>query len=166
MGVLKQEDKEMILKCVMTLNNQTAFAKLRDYTHHYNTSTYYHSIGVAFLSLWLVRALRIKCQEEQLIYGALLHDYYLYDCHSGEHFGHLFKHAKISLENAKRDWKISKKQENIIRCHMFPLTLMPPCYRESIIVNIADKVCALYECMNQKPYHSYILNEKIAPQLS
>lgn len=159
MGMLRLEDKELILKCVSRLNEQTAFEKLREYVHHYNTSTYYHSIGVAHMSLWLVRALHIKCHEEQLIYGALLHDYYLYDCHSGERSFHLFKHAKVSLENAKRDWKLTKRQENMIKCHMFPLTFVPPRYKESVIVNIADKICALYECMHQKPYHNYILNE-------
>lgn len=157
MSILKTTDKEMIFKCVEQLNEKTAFKQLKNYKHHYNTSTYDHSIGVAYISLWMIRKLKIQCNEEELIYGALLHDYYLYDCHSGEQSLHLFKHPRISVDNAKRDWQITKIQENIIKCHMFPLTLTPPRYKESIVVSLADKICALYECLNREPYHRNIL---------
>ncbi|MBQ1274875.1 MAG: HD domain-containing protein [Cellulosilyticum sp.] len=157
MGILKPKDKEMIFRCVDKLNEATAFKQLKEYRHHYNTSTYDHSIGVAYFSLWLARMLHIKCDEESLVYGALLHDYYLYDCHANSRSFHLVKHPTISVENAKRDWKINKVQEDMIKRHMFPLTLMPPRYKESIIVNIVDKGCACYEFMSRQPYYKNIL---------
>lgn len=157
MGILKPKDKELVFKCVERLNKETEFETLKAYKHHCKTSTYRHSIGVAYFSLWMIRLLRIKCDEEELIYGALLHDYFLYDCHAGEKSLHWFKHPAVSAKNAKRDWQISKVQENMIKRHMFPLTLVPPRYKQSIIVSLVDKGCAIYECMSKRPYEKNIL---------
>lgn len=161
MGILQAKDKELVFRCVARLNQETAFMQLKAYTHHHHTSTYYHSIGVAYFSLWVIRLLRIQCDEEELVYGALLHDYYLYDCHQkGESF-HLFRHSAISAANAKRDWKINKVQENMIKRHMFPLTLVPPRYKQSVVVSLVDKGCALYECLSPTPYQKNILRGQI-----
>lgn len=156
MSRLSLEDKEMFFACVRRLNEETDFEKLKQYKHHHHTSTYYHSIWVAYLSFWMCKSLNLKCDYESLIYGALLHDYYLYDCHQGEQSFHWFRHPGISAANAKRDWRINRIQENIIKRHMFPLTPVPPRYKESVIVSIADKVCAVYECLAKKPYESKI----------
>lgn len=154
MHILSLEDKEMFFRCVKKLDEETEFQKLKQYRHHHHTSTYYHSIWVAYLSFWMSKFLRLKCDHETLIYGALLHDYYLYDCHKDEQSFHWFKHPGISAVNAKRDWSINHIQENIIRRHMFPLTLVPPRYKESVIVSIADKICAVYECVTKRPYQN------------
>lgn len=152
MAILSEEDKILFIKCVENLNEKTDFQKLKNYKHHQHTSTYYHSIWVAYISFWMSKFLRLRCDNETLIYGALLHDYYLYDCHQEGQSFHWFKHPGISAANAKRDWKINAVQENIIKRHMFPLTLVPPRYKESIIVSIADKACAIYEGVTKKPY--------------
>ena len=82
-----------------------------------------------------------------LIRGALLHDYFLYDWREGTPGDrmHGFGHARIALKNAKHDYEIDKIQEDIIIKHMFPLNIKPPRYRESVIVTIADKICATCE---------------------
>ncbi len=154
MGILSAEEREFFLQCVENLKQNTDFEKLKDYTHHYHTSTYYHSIWVAYISFCISKFLRLKCDDETIIYGALLHDYYLYDCHDEQDkmSFHLFKHPHISVHNAKRDWNINPIQENMIKRHMFPLTLVPPRYKESVIVNLVDKGCALYECLHRRPY--------------
>ena len=36
-------------------------------------------------------------------------------------------------------------QEDIIKTHMFPVSLVPPKYIESWIVDIIDDICAIYE---------------------
>ena len=36
-------------------------------------------------------------------------------------------------------------QEDIIKTHMFPITLTPPKYLESWIVDIVDDIAAVYE---------------------
>jgi uncharacterized protein len=79
--------------------------------------------------------------------GALLHDYFLYDWHvpAPEHNLHGFSHAGAALKNAKRDFEINRLEQDIIEKHMFPLNIRPPKYRESIIVCLADKLCATKE---------------------
>jgi len=52
---------------------------------------------------------------------------------------------KKALLNAEKEFKLDKIEKNMIHRHMFPLTPIPPRYRESIILCIADKICATYE---------------------
>lgn len=58
---------------------------------------------------------------------------------------HGFTHPKTALRNAERDFDLSERECDIISKHMFPLTLVPPMHRESWIVSMADKYCALRE---------------------
>lgn len=79
--------------------------------------------------------------------GALLHDYFLYDWHT-KHEGHSlhgFFHPGRALKNAERDFSLSPTERNMIKTHMFPLTLPPPKCKESWILVVADKVCAIKE---------------------
>lgn len=79
--------------------------------------------------------------------GALLHDYFLYDWHIKDpnRKAHGFSHAAAALQNAERDFALNAVERDVIARHMFPLNLTPPRYRESILVCIADKICAVYE---------------------
>lgn len=43
------------------------------------------------------------------------------------------------------DFALNAVERDVIARHMFPLNLTPPRYRESILVCIADKICAVYE---------------------
>ena len=58
---------------------------------------------------------------------------------------HGFRDARIALQNAARDFDLNKIEIDIIRKHMFPLNLRIPRYRESFIVCLADKICAIRE---------------------
>ena len=46
-----------------------------------------------------------------------------------------------------RDFELNELERDIILKHMFPLTLKLPRYRESYIVLLADKYCAVYETL-------------------
>lgn len=123
---------------------------------HGTTSCLLHSLAVAYFSLMLVAALRIHCDKRSLVRGALLHDYFLYDWHipdvRGAHKLHGFTHPGAALENAKRDFKLNATECNIIARHMFPLTPKPPRCRESLVVCLVDKYCAVEEFFRKKPY--------------
>ena len=106
-----------------------------------------HSFFVAYMSVWLAKRFRIRVHLRSLVRGALLHDYFLYDWHikDPDRKAHGFSHAAAALQNAERDFALNAVERDIIARHMFPLNLTPPRYRESILVCIADKICAVYE---------------------
>ena len=85
--------------------------------------------------------------------GALLHDYFLYDWHdkySHEKL-HGFHHPNVALENASREYQLTPRERDIIRKHMWPLTLfhIPRC-REAWVVTTADKYCSLKETLLER----------------
>lgn len=126
--------------------------KEKKFMSHGAVSCYDHSVNVAEMSLDIAKKLGIRVDVRSLVRGSLLHDYYLYDWHEKDksHRMHGFHHAKKALENAMRDFTLSKIERDIIVKHMFPLTFPAPKYRESWIVCIADTLCAAKETVLHK----------------
>ena len=135
-----------------TITNSKLFQKEKEFIQHGETTVYEHSLMVARESLKIARKLKLNINEESLIKGALLHDYFLYDWHKKEkyHRFHGIKHPIFSRNNAKRDFKLNKIEENMILSHMFPLLPILPKYKESWILFYADKKCALKETITYK----------------
>lgn len=129
--------------------NADNFLKSQNNIQHGTKSVMDHSMDVARLSIWIARKFRIKCEYRDLVRGALLHDYFLYDWHTkGEgHQLHGFFHPGIALRNAMEDFKLSARECDIIKKHMFPLTPIPPMCREAWIVTVADKYCSTLETL-------------------
>ena len=78
----------------------------------------------------------------------MLHDLFLYDwrVRQPDRKGlHAFRHPRVSLNNALKIFDLSKKEQDIILKHMWPLTVVPSRYLVSYIVLTADKFCALIE---------------------
>ena len=119
--------------------------KAKAFTQHGGTSVFEHSLRVACESLVIARRLRRPVDERAMVRGALLHDYFLYDWHQPGHDLHGFRHAKIAWRNARRDFELGAIEQDVIRRHMFPLNPAPPRFRESLIVCLADKICAARE---------------------
>ena len=125
---------------------------MKNYIQHGTTSVFEHALAVAKFSLIFAinveSILGVKVDRSALIRGALLHDYFLYDWHkpSERRRGlHGFTHPAIACENAIRDFNIPPIEQDIIKHHMFPLTLIWPHSWEGWIVCLADKWCALCE---------------------
>lgn len=114
---------------------------------HGDVTVFEHSVNVAETSIAFAAKLPITVNEESLIKGALLHDYFLYDWHDKEQSPglHGFKHPYIALKNAEEDYDLNGIEKNIILRHMFPLVPIPPRCKEAWIVCFADKYCALGE---------------------
>lgn len=119
----------------------------RGFLQHQSVSCYRHSLSVACTSVWLVRRFHIPVDMRSMVRGALLHDYFLYDWHTPNdgHRLHGFSHAKKALINARRDFHLNPTEADVIEKHMFPLNIRPPRCRESAIVCMADKICAIRE---------------------
>ena len=135
--------------------------QMRQYIQHGSVSTYDHCIRVAMLSYRINRKFQLGAEEESLIRGAFLHDFFLYDWHDPayRHTLHGFRHPECALKNAERYYILDGKERNIIRSHMWPLTLFAiPMCREAAIVCFADKCCSLQESIwnRYKKQRTYI----------
>ena len=114
---------------------------------HGSVSVYDHSLMVAALCVKIAVWCKIGADMRALVRGALLHDYFLYDWHEADksHRFHGFIHAGRALFNAEKDFELSDIERNMIKSHMFPLNPVLPRYRESVILCVADKICAARE---------------------
>lgn len=129
----------------------------RNYMQHGNISVFSHCVMVAYYSIKFSEFFHLKVDRKSLIRGALLHDYFLYDWHTvkiKEINGlHGFVHPVIAAENANKRFSLSKKEYDIISCHMWPLTITRiPKSLEGWLVSIADKYCSLLETFRIAPY--------------
>ncbi len=122
------------------------------FTQHGRVSTYEHVVSVARMSMKLNRKLHFHADEHRLIKGSLLHDYYLYDWHhnNGSHF-HGFTHPETALKLADKDFHLTDTERNMIRSHMWPLTLfhIPKC-REAWLLCVADKMVSTRETVLER----------------
>ena len=129
------------------------FISTKGCIQHGDMTVNQHCLNVAKLSIAISEKLHIRCQKEEMIRGALLHDYFLYDWHVGDarkpHNLHGFYHPGIALKNASREYDLTARERDIIEKHMWPLTLtkLPRC-REAWIVTTADKWCSLLETVH------------------
>ena len=122
---------------------------MQKYIQHGSISCLEHSFVVSYYSFTLVRKLRMSCEERSLVRGALLHDYFLYDWHEAQdwHRLHGFRHPFFANRNALRDFQISEREQEIIRKHMWPLTVIPPMCREAWVVNAVDTASGIVEVL-------------------
>ena len=144
---------------------------MKEFTQHGTTSVFEHCVSVAKFSLLFAYAIErrfpgFEIDKTSLVRGALLHDYFLYDWHDPDpsHRLHGFTHPGTALRNAQKDYEINDIEKDIISKHMFPLTIVPPRYRESVIVCLADKWCAFCETfkIDVSAYLIYRVNYHIA----
>lgn len=129
----------------------------KDHIQHGNMTVNHHSINVAKYSLAISKKLPIQFSEKELVRGALLHDYFLYDWHDTEHVSpfrlHGFFHPGIALKNAEKEYNLTVRERDIIKKHMWPLTVIPPMCREAWVVTTADKWCSLMETVRLHQGH-------------
>ncbi|MCR5100323.1 MAG: HD domain-containing protein [Butyrivibrio sp.] len=149
---MKRKNYDLILrKHGEDILDSERYKSTKGYIQHGNVSVFEHSVSVAKCALMLNDKLKVKCNERNLIRGALLHDYFLYDWHDKDckeniHPNlHGFYHPGIALKNANRDFNLNIIEQEIIKKHMWPLTVIPPLCREAWIVSLADKYTSLLE---------------------
>lgn len=115
---------------------------------HKNTDTYSHCRHVALRSVWLIRHMKIQADLESVVTGAMLHDFRLQDCReeSLSAWQCVKQHPEAALAKAEEIFDLNWKERNIISSHMWPIRIahLPKC-KEAVIVNVADKICAVGE---------------------
>lgn len=147
--VLSEKEKAYFSECVSELLLSDRVRRMDAFVQHADVSCLDHCVSVAYTSLWLSSRLGISVDRRSMIRGALLHDFFLYDWHekNGRKGLHGFTHPRTALENAQRQFDLNDLEKNIILRHMWPLTPIPPKYRESFIVSFSDKFCSVVETL-------------------
>lgn len=133
------------LDCIRDLIDHEMVISMRNYIQHSDIDCLEHSLYVSYSSYLICR--RFGIDYRSAARGALLHDFFLYDWHVNKTIKgvHGFNHPRIALQNANKHFKLSKREQDVIRKHMWPLTINPPRYRESWIIVAMDKYCAVME---------------------
>lgn len=131
--------------CVGDMLGAPVVQSMNQYIQHGSITTLEHSVTVAFISFMVCKTLRLNFYAAAR--GGLLHDLFLYDWHDAEHRGklHGYYHPAKALENAKKHFALSDIEQDIIKKHMWPVTIKFPRYYESFVVSCADKLCAIAE---------------------
>lgn len=162
----RQKKIESELRCYGSdILHSENFDSSKNNMQHGTISVKEHSIQVARQSVLISDLLRIKHNRRDLVRGALLHDYFLYDWHHDDrenpHRLHGFHHPARALRNAEQEYELTDRQREIIIKHMWPLTIKPPMCREAWVVTAADKYCSFLETMHlQKGHRRKGRNEK------
>ena len=151
----KRWDPQAFWTCYQELTSSSNLGTMAEYPQHGNTCRLLHSVAVAYYSCRLGALLGRGFHMRETPRGALFHDYFFYDAQDGDpaHKGHWSRHPEIAWRNAKEELDLTRREEDIIRSHMFPLTLKPPRYREGVVVMMVDKGCSVYEFFKRRrPY--------------
>ena len=133
---------------VSVFADSKSVSQLGRFRHHLVYTTLEHSIHVTKTSYALAKALRVKVDEDAMLRGAMLHDFFLYEraaegMSPAEHFA---VHPEIAVEKASQYYALTEKERNIILSHMWPINraVLPQC-SEAWLVSIADKLCTTWE---------------------
>lgn len=147
---LYDEDDPKFGELIREFTQHPVYRTMRDLPHHEH-SVYDHSLRVAWLSYKVGTYLNtyIGIRIRDLTRGAMLHDFFLRDWHEQKSPSgrlHAFEHPREALVNARKYFSpISDVERDIILKHMWPLSLIPPRYIETVIVVVMDKVVASRE---------------------
>jgi len=142
MSVQKQDLEFM--RIVKNILDNEEFKKIETIEHH-GVSRFDHSMRVAYYSYKVAKLMHLDYVGTAR--GGLLHDFFLSpeDRTSKDRFISTFVHPKKALETAKSHFDLTKKEEDMIRSHMFPINPSVPKYAESWIVSMVDKAVAAEE---------------------
>ena len=119
--------------------------EMKNFTQHFGTTRFDHCYSAAHYCYKICKKLHLDYKSATR--AAMLHDLFLYDWKEQNlHFRfHAFNHGKTACENACRLFNMTKKEQDIITRHMWPVTLDFPTSIEGFILTFVDKYCAICE---------------------
>ena len=126
-------------KIVKDILRNTEFKKLYNIEHH-GISRMEHSVKISYYSYRIAK--KLGMDYVSVARGGLLHDFFLDgDERNGkEKFLDTFTHPKRALNTSIENFNVNSIEKNIIVSHMFPIYKSIPKYKESILVNVIDKI--------------------------
>ena len=150
-------DKEY-KKIIRNIIRNSQFKKTY-YIEHHGISRWEHLLKISYYSYKIAK--KLKFDYVSVARGALLHDFYL----DGDErllkrkFLDTFTHPKKALITSLDNFSLNRMEQNIIVSHMFPIYPAIPKYKESILVDMVDKIIGGYELFREYRYKfKYIFN--------
>lgn len=133
--------------CVSDLLRNTAIQQLDEFAHHKGTTRLQHSLNVSYYNFLICRKLHLDARSAAR--AGLLHDLFLYDRKEHEPVDgegwHGIGHPKVAFFNAIELFPINDREGDMIINHMWPLSPHLPRCRETWIIQLVDKFCAIGE---------------------
>ncbi|MBR4627336.1 MAG: HD domain-containing protein [Ruminococcus sp.] len=124
-------------------------AELKKITHHISTTRFQHCLNVSYHSYVICRKLHLNARSAAR--AGLLHDLFYYDrkeynaSRGKGQLSHSAMHAKLAAENAAGVTEISPLERDMIEKHMWPVTRPLPRHKETYVITVVDKYCAVLE---------------------
>ena len=145
-----QKDKKF-KSIVKDITRNKEFKKLYNIEHH-GISRMEHLMKISYYSYKIAK--KLNYDYISTARGALLHDFYLEgdERNKKRKFFDTFTHPKKALLTSKNNFNLNKMEENIIISHMFPIYPVLPRYKESILVDIVDKIVGFKEMILEYHY--------------
>ena len=133
-----------IIKDILDNDNYNILSQ----TKHHNTTRLNHCLKVSYYSYKIVKKLHLSYKETAR--AVLLHDFYLEQIDEQDNIKDKvslfsFKHPLIAIKNSEKYFKLTKKEKDIIKTHMFPSNIFIPKTIESWIVCFVDKYVSVGE---------------------
>ncbi len=145
----KLEEQKDYFECVKDLLRDRNVLRLREFAHHSGTTRFQHSLNVSYYNFRLCRFFRLDAKAGAR--AGLLHDLFFYDRQEHERVQgegwHGVGHPKIAFFNACDLFSINQVEGDMIVNHMWPLSPRLPRYRETYVITLVDKFCAVAEVM-------------------
>lgn len=134
------------MNCVAGVLDSNEVNMLGNYVHHHFTTRLQHSVNVSYYSFMFCRFLGWDYRSAAR--AGLMHDLYFFDNKSIDCEGNrlLRNHPFDALDNSEKIFDLNEIEKDAIVNHMWPCNSMGrPKYKESVIVSLSDKFCAIME---------------------
>ena len=135
--------------CVDDIISSEQLNKLKEITHHISTTRFQHCLNVSYYSWLMCRKLGLNARSAAR--AGLLHDLFFYnrkEYNASKRRGqlsHSAMHAAQAAENAARLTPITDLERDMIEKHMWPATRPMPRFKETYVITVIDKYCAVLE---------------------
>lgn len=140
------KNKEEFENIIKDIKENETVNLMKNYRQHFNTSCYEHCYNASYYCFLIAK--KLHWDYKSVARAAMLHDLFLYDWRKRENNRkgfHAFTHGNTACQNACKLFNLTEKEQNIIKRHMFPVTLIPPKSKEGFLLTLVDKYCGLIE---------------------
>ena len=156
--IKKDVEYQRIIKDIL---EHSEFQKLR-YIKHHDSNRLDHSLKVSYYAYRVAKKMHLNYVE--VARGGLLHDFFIerttdFDSVKDKVKLYTTGHPVEAEKKKKKHFDLTMMEEDMIRCHMFPLDVHIPKYAESWIVNLVDTALSTKEMTLKFGYKlSYLAN--------